>query len=157
MGKKRIIQKSVESQESKFSSAGGKSDEVNQASTGKGEVKISRKVARGIANIQATYNNTLITITDEKGNVLGWSSAGSVGFSGTKKATPFAAARVAEAVAAKVRRYGLESLRVRVSGVGSGRDSAIRALSNQGFNIVAIKDVTPLAHNGPRPRKPRRV
>ena len=115
------------------------------------------KVARGIARVKATYNNTLIMITDEKGNALGWSSAGSLGYSGAKKATPFVAARVAETVAEKVRKFGLQELVVRVSGVGSGRDSAIRALANQGFHLIAIEDMTPIPHNGPRPKKTRRV
>ena len=107
--------------------------------------------------MQATYNNTLIAISDEKGRVLAWSSAGALGFSGAKKATPYAAARVAEAVSEKLRKSGLRELIVRISGVGSGRDSAIRALANQGFDIIGIKDVTPLPHNGPRPKKVRRV
>ncbi|MBI2121905.1 MAG: 30S ribosomal protein S11 [Candidatus Sungbacteria bacterium] len=116
-----------------------------------------RGILRGCAYIQATYNNTIITITDEKGGVIAWSSAGSVGFSGTKKATPFAAARVAEFLAEKMRKAGIQELMVFVKGVGSGRDSAIRALANQGFAISRIKDITPIPHNGPRPRKPRRV
>lgn len=119
--------------------------------------KTSGKFSRGTAHIQATYNNTIITMSDEKGNVLGWSSAGSLGFSGAKKATPFAAARVAEAVVEKTRKTGLQEITVMVSGVGSGRDSAIRALTNQGLQITYIKDVTPLPHNGPRPKKVRRV
>ncbi len=114
-------------------------------------------MARGVAHIEATYNNTLISISDERGNVMAQSSAGAIGFSGTKKATPFAAARVAEAVIEKVRRSGLQEVIVRVKGVGSGRDSAIRALANQGLAIVSIKDITPLPHNGPRPKKVRRV
>lgn len=145
MGKKRIIEKSAESTEAK-------SAEIKA-----GGVKVVRKVRRGIAHIQATYNNTLITITDERGGALAWFSAGAAGFSGSKKATPFAAARVAERVAERARKFGMEELEVKVAGVGSGRDSAIRALANQGLNIVSIKDVTPLPHNGPRPRKPRRV
>lgn len=145
MGKKRVIEKSAEQTETK--AAGEKA----------ASVKIIRKVYRGIAHIRATYNNTLITITDEKGNVLVWATAGGAGFSGTKKSTPYAAARVAEQVAEKARKFGIDELEVRVAGVGSGRDSAIRALANRGFNIVSIKDVTPLPHNGPRPRKPRRV
>ena len=114
-------------------------------------------VRRGVARILATYNNTIITITDEGGATLAWSSAGSLGFKGTKKATPFAAARVAETVAEKVRRAGLEEIIVLVKGVGSGRESAIRSLANRGLNISLLKDVTPLPHNGPRPKKVRRV
>lgn len=147
MGKKRIITKSEESPASKSSSS---QKPVKPAVARRG-------IARGNAYIQATYNNTKITITDEKGDVIAWSSAGSVGFSGTKKATPFAAARVAEHLAEKMRKAGIQELMVFVKGIGSGRDSAIRALANQGFAISRIKDVTPIPHNGPRPRKPRRV
>jgi len=147
MGKKRIVEKKAEEIETKIEA---------EAETRK--VKISPSAIRqGIAHIQATYNNTLITISDEKGNVITWGSAGSIGFSGTKKATPFAATKVAEIVAEKAKRKGIQSVMVRVSGVGSGRDSAIRSLANHGIEIIAIKDVTPLPHNGPRPPKPRRV
>lgn len=145
MGKKRVIQKSEEASEAK-------SDVVKTR-----QVRVRQRVTRGIAHIQATYNNTMITITDEKGGALAWSSAGALGFSGAKKATPFAAARVAETVVEKARKYGLEEVAVLVSGVGSGRDSAIRALANQGLGLSSIKDVTPLPHNGPRPKKVRRV
>ncbi|TSC68722.1 MAG: small subunit ribosomal protein S11 [Parcubacteria group bacterium Gr01-1014_66] len=145
MGKKRIIKK------------GSTPDEREKLpGTGGGE-HVSRKVTRGIAHIQATYNNTMIMITDEHGNALAWCSAGSLGFSGAKKATPFAAARVVESLGDKMRRIGLQEITVRVSGVGAGRDSAIRALANQGLHVSSIKDVTPLPHNGPRPKKMRRV
>ncbi len=147
MGKKRVIKKGDEAGEGPKSTGEAKPRRV----------KVARSVARGIANIQATYNNTMITITDEKGNVLAWSSAGALGFSGAKKATPYAAARIAETVVEKARRFGLMDVAVRVRGVGSGRDSAIRALANHGLNILSIKDVTPLPHNGPRPKKARRV
>lgn len=146
MGKKRVITKGSDSSETK-------GDQTSAAR----EVKVAKKVVRGIAHIQATYNNTIITITDEQGNAVAWSSAGSMGFSGTKKATPFAAARVADAVVEKARRVGLQEVSVLVSGVGSGRDSAIRALANQGLQVLGIRDVTPLPHNGPRPKKVRRV
>ena len=99
----------------------------------------------------------MITVTDERGGALAWASAGTLGFKGTKKATPFAAARVAETVAEKAKKAGLEEVVVLVKGVGSGRESAIRALANRGLNITFIKDVTPLPHNGPRPKKVRRV
>lgn len=146
MGKKRVIQKGEVAVEAK--------EGVTEKSR---QVKVRTRVAKGIAHVQATYNNTIITITDDKGGVIAWSSAGSLGFSGAKKATPFAAARVAETAVEKARKYGLEEVGVLVSGVGSGRDSAIRALANQGLAITAIKDVTPLPHNGPRPKKVRRV
>lgn len=147
MGKKRVIKKGAEA----AAEAQDKAPEKSRESL------VSPRVSRGVANIQATYNNTLLTVADEKGNVIAWSSAGSLGFSGAKKATPYAAARVAEAVAEKLRKAGLKELLVRVSGVGSGRDSAVRALANQGFDIIGIKDVTPLPHNGPRAKKVRRV
>ncbi len=144
MGKKRIIQKS-EGESSKT--------DVKKAP----EVKAGHKASRGIAFIQATYNNTIISIADDQGGVLAWSSAGSLGFTGAKKATPYAAARVAETVVEKTKKSGLQEIMIRVSGVGSGRDSAVRALANQGLTIISIKDVTPLPHNGPRPKKVRRV
>lgn len=146
MGKKRVIEKNAEGDGAKETPAAKPA-----------AVKAIQKVTRGAVYIQATYNNTIITATDEKGNTLGWSSAGSLGFSGAKKATPYAAARVAETVVEKVKKSGLQDVAVFVSGVGSGRDSAIRALSNHGFNILSIKDITPLPHNGPRPKKIRRV
>lgn len=142
MGKKRIAAKNEQGGE-----GGGR---VREAKSG-------RKFLRGIAHIRATYNNTAITFSDEKGNVVASSSAGALGFSGAKKATPFVAARVAEAVVEKTRKIGLREMIVRVSGVGSGRDSAIRALANQGLHIVSIKDITPIPHNGPRAKKARRV
>lgn len=114
-------------------------------------------IRRGIVYVLATYNNTMITLTDDRGGVLGWSSAGTLGFKGTKKATPFAAARVAEMVAEKAKKIGIEDIVVLVKGVGSGRESAIRSLANRGMNISFIKDITPLPHNGPRPKKVRRV
>ncbi|MBI3420728.1 MAG: 30S ribosomal protein S11 [Candidatus Sungbacteria bacterium] len=147
MGKKRVIKKGANS-----------SDGENRSSPRSSEAKGgNRRLARGVAHIEATYNNTLITISDEHGNALGWSSAGSIGFSGSKKATPFAAARVAEAAVEKVRKTGMQEIAVLVRGVGSGRDSAVRALANQGLNIISIRDITPVAHNGPRPKKVRRV
>jgi len=144
MGKKRVIKKGEE--------VSGEAHKERRESS-----SVSQKVSRGTAYIQATYNNTIITITDDKGNALAWSSAGSLGFSGAKKATPFAAARVAEMVVEKLRKTGLQAVSVMVSGVGSGRDSAIRALANQGLDILSVKDTTPLPHNGPRPKKVRRV
>ncbi|OGZ95690.1 MAG: 30S ribosomal protein S11 [Candidatus Sungbacteria bacterium RIFCSPLOWO2_02_FULL_51_17] len=113
--------------------------------------------SRGVAHVQATYNNTLINISDERGNVVAWSSSGSIGFRGSKKSTPFAAARVAEVVAEKAKKIGIQDIAVLVKGVGSGRESAIRSLANHGMNIDYIKDITPIPHNGPRPPKARRV
>ncbi|MEK7212279.1 MAG: 30S ribosomal protein S11 [Patescibacteria group bacterium] len=107
--------------------------------------------------IRASYNNTLITVTDEKGGVLAWSSAGSIGFAGPKKATPFAASKMVSVIAEKLKNYGVVEMEVYMSGIGGGRDSAVRSLINHGFNIISIKDVTPVPHNGPRPPKVRRV
>jgi small subunit ribosomal protein S11 len=148
MGKKRIIQKGETGKRTE-----GEVKKTHQ----EGPVKSSRKILRGITHISATYNNTMILVTDDQGNAIAWSSAGSLGFSGAKKATPFAAARVAEMVAEKAKKNGVQDVFVRVSGVGSGRDSAIRALANHGLNIIGIKDVTPIPHNGPRSKKIRRV
>jgi small subunit ribosomal protein S11 len=117
----------------------------------------SKKVDTGNAYIKATYNNTLISVTDEKGNLIAWSSAGSLGFSGPKKATPFAASKVVAALAEKLKKTGPINLNVMVNGVGGGRDSAVRSFANQGFNILSIRDVTPIPHNGPRPTKTRRI
>ncbi len=116
-----------------------------------------KRVSRGIAHIQATYNNTIVSITDEKGSVLVTSSAGTAGFSGTKKSTPFAASKISEIAAEKAKKMGVTELGIMVKGIGAGRESAIRALANKGFGILFIKDVTPIPHNGPRAKKPRRV
>lgn len=115
------------------------------------------QVASGIAHIQATFNNTIVTITDKQGNALCWSSTGSVGFSGSKKATPFAAQVAAEAAAKKALGLGMREVEVFVKGPGSGRESAIRALQAAGLTITLIRDVTPVPHNGCRPPKRRRV
>ncbi|HTL51487.1 MAG TPA: 30S ribosomal protein S11 [Planctomycetota bacterium] len=119
--------------------------------------KIKRTVARGIAHVQSTFNNTIVTITDNTGDVLVWDSAGTVGFKGSKKGMPFSAQRAAEVVAEKASKLGMKDVEVRVKGPGSGRESAIRGLMNGGLNVRAIEDVTPLPHNGCRPRKRRRV
>ena len=119
--------------------------------------KIKRKVTSGVAHIVSSFNNTIITISDENGNTLAWSSAGQKGFKGSRKSTPFAAQVAAEDVGTKAKEYGLKSLRVEVSGPGSGRESALRSLQTIGYIITSIKDVTPIPHNGCRPRKRRRV
>lgn len=115
------------------------------------------RIEKGNIYIQATSNNTIMTVTDEKGNAIAWLSAGSVGFTGPKKATPFAASKVAEAIAEKVKRSGPIKVDIFVRGIGKGRDSAVRTLATKGFEISTIKDVTPVPHNGPRPRKVRRI
>ena len=119
--------------------------------------KIKKKVSEGIAHIHASFNNTLINITDKQGNAIAWSSAGGQGFRGSRKSTPFAAQRAAEVVADQIQVNGIESLEVRVRGPGSGRESAIRALNARGIRITQITDVTPIPHNGCRPPKRRRV
>lgn len=112
---------------------------------------------KGIAHIQSTFNNTIITISDTQGNCITWASAGSLGFKGTRKSTPFAAGLIAEDVAKKAKEKGVREVAVYVKGPGSGRETAIRSLQAAGLEISAIKDVTPIPHNGCRPRKRRRV
>jgi small subunit ribosomal protein S11 len=119
--------------------------------------KSKRQVFKGRASIQCTYNNTIVSLTDVNGAVLGWSSSGHLGFKGAKKSTPYAATQVVGDVAEKVKKYGLQEIEVFVKGVGSGREAAIRALANNGFSLVSIKDLTPIPHNGCRPRRPRRI
>lgn len=126
--------------------------------------KVAQKTAKGRKNIESgrayissSYNNIAITITDNMGNVLAWSSSGSLGFKGPKKSTPFAASKVAESIFEKVGKLGLRQLAIFVKGIGSGREAAIRSLANKGFDVTSIKDITPVPHNGCRPPKPRRV
>lgn len=119
--------------------------------------KAIRAVPHGCAFVQATFNNTIVTLTDLNGNTLAWSSAGACGFRGPKKATPYAAGVIVKAVTDKIKDYGMRDLNVFVTGVGSGRDSAVRAINASGFNVLSIKDLTPLPHNGCRPRRARRV
>lgn len=119
--------------------------------------KVKRHVARAIVNIKASFNNTHVTVTDPNGETIAWGSAGIVGFKGTRKSTPFAATRAAEHAAQNAMRLGVKTVVVKVKGAGSGRESAIRALSNSGLSVVSIEDVTPLPHNGCRARKRRRV
>ena len=146
MGKKRIITK------------GEEGVAPPEDATEKGQAKVStKKVPVGRVYVYASYNNTLISLCDEKGNVLAQASAGSMGFKGTKKSTPFAAAKVAEAIAQIAKNKGMEKAAVLIKGVGSGRDSALRALGSKGFEISSVEDITPVPHNGPRPRKVRSV
>jgi small subunit ribosomal protein S11 len=119
--------------------------------------KQRRNVSRGVAYIKATFNNTIVTITDTNGDVLCFASAGTVGFKGSRKSTPFAAQRAAETAADKATKFGLKEIEVKVKGPGSGRESAITALQAAGLSVKAIEDVTPLPHNGCRPPKKRRV
>lgn len=144
MGKKRIVKKSGSS--------------VDQGLRARALARgPKRKLAMGMLNIQSTYNNTIVSLSDVGGKVIMWSSSGSLGFTGAKKGTPFAAAKVGELLAEKALSMGLKSVDVVVKGVGSGRESAIRAFIAKGIDIGSIKDKTPVPHNGPRPKKPRRV
>ncbi|MHC5225658.1 30S ribosomal protein S11 [Ignatzschineria rhizosphaerae] len=119
--------------------------------------RVRRSVVDGIAHVQASFNNTIVTISDRQGNVLSWATAGGSGFRGSRKSTPFAAQVAAERAGTVAQEYGLKNLDVNVSGPGPGRDSAVRALSAIGYKITSISDVTPIPHNGCRPPKKRRV
>jgi len=151
MGKKKIVKKTDE----ELLKETDKTDNaVVKAAAKQG---VSKKIETGRVYVNASYNNMILTATDKNGNALAWASAGSLGFSGPKKATPFAASKVVSVIAEKLKKIGLINVDVIVKGVGTGRDSAIRSLAGQGFNILSIKDVTPIPHNGPRPPKVRRV
>ena len=141
MGKKRIVK------------AGGASETKAKAVS----KAAKKKVAEGILYVEATFNNTKVSLTDKKGNVLFWSSSGSLGFKGAKKGTPFAAAKVGDLIAEKAESIGLKEADVVVKGVGTGRESAIRSFMARGVDITSIKDKTPVPHNGPKAPKPRRV
>ena len=119
--------------------------------------KVRKNVVKGIVVVTASFNNTMITVTDVNGETLAWDSAGSVGFKGARKSTPFAASRAAEKVAGKVKRLGMREVEVRVKGPGPGRESAVTGLQNNGLKVLAIEDHTPIPHNGCRPPKKRRV
>lgn len=127
----------------------------------KEKIRVKRKekknITSGVAHVSATFNNTMITITDAQGNTISWSSAGAQGFKGSRKSTPFAAQMAAEDAGKKAMEHGMKNLEVEVRGPGSGRESALRALQAAGFTITSIRDVTPIPHNGCRPRKRRRV
>jgi small subunit ribosomal protein S11 len=123
----------------------------------KGKKRVAKVVPRGRAYIQTTLNNTIVTLTDQNGNALCWSSAGLVGFTGPKKATPYAASKVIDNVFEKAEPFGLKELSVFVIGIGSGRDSAIRSLNAKGFNVLSIQEITPMPHNGCRAPRARRV
>ena len=116
-----------------------------------------KNISAGVAHVNASFNNTMITITDAQGNAIAWSSAGMMGFKGSRKSTPYAAQVAAEDAARKASEHGMRTLEVEVSGPGSGRESALRALQASGFTVTSIRDVTPIPHNGCRPRKRRRV
>lgn len=143
MGKKRIVK-----------TGGGASKDSKAKATSRAT---KRKVAEGVLFVEATFNNTKVSLADKKGNVLFWSSSGSLGFKGAKKGTPFAAAKVGDLLAEKAEAIGLKEVDVIVKGVGTGRESAIRSFMSRGVEVTSIKDKTPIPFNGPKPKKPRRV
>src|SRR3989344_8628173 len=144
MGKKRIIQK-VD-----LTTEDGRAAAVKSAAP-------KRKLTEGVIHILSTYNNTIISVSDTSGDVILSASSGALGFSGAKKGTPYAATKVAEFLGEKAKVAGIKSMRIMVRGVGGGRDAALRSFIAQGFNVDAIRDITPMPHNGPKPPKPRRV
>ncbi len=152
MGKKRIVKTEEESTE-----------KVADTKTGAAEISGlpaqagKKRLDAGILYVRSTYNNTELVLTDKKGNVVATASSGSLGFKGAKKGTPFAAAKVGETLALKAQTLGVKEISVVVKGVGSGRESGIRGFISKGINITSIKDATPVPHNGPKPKKPRRV
>lgn len=150
MGKKKVIS---QTSEEAIKEAGAIENAVEKAKS----KSVSKKIENGRVYINASYNNTLITVTNEKGGVIAWASSGSLGFSGPKKATPFAASKIVAALSEKLKKSGPINIDVYVKGIGTGRDSSIRSFANQGFNILSINDVTPIPHNGPRAKKVRRV
>lgn len=150
MGKKKIAEQSAETVLTE--KEGVESSVIKAAAS-----KKAKRIEDGKVYINASYNNTVITVTDKAGNVITWASAGSIGFSGPKKATPFAASKIVSVISEKLKNFGMNNLEIYAKGIGGGRDSAIRSLINHGFNVVSLKDVTPVPHNGPRPPKARRV
>ncbi|MCR4278670.1 MAG: 30S ribosomal protein S11 [bacterium] len=150
---------SVLGSETSSESEGDKEKAEPKAKKGKAKRKgkVARQVSHGKAYVQATYNNTIITITDLNGNAIAWASAGSVGFKGPKKSTPYAASLVVKRVAEKSEAYGLKEVNVYISGVGQGRDSAVRSMNANGLTVLSIRDVTPIPHNGCRKPRTRRV
>jgi small subunit ribosomal protein S11 len=142
MGKKRIVSK-------------GSGDSMKKSTTGKKTSK--KRISSGVLHVQASYNNTIVTLTDSKGNKVASSSSGSLGFRGAKKGTPFAAAKIGEVLSEKAEQMGMQEVAVIIRGVGSGRESAVRSFVNNGITISSIKDATPVPHNGPKPPKPRRI
>jgi small subunit ribosomal protein S11 len=121
------------------------------------KTRIKKQVQKGIISIQSTFNNTIISFSDSNGNVIGWASSGASGFKGARKSTPYAAQTAMLSILDRIKSVGIQEAVVKISGVGSGRESAVRALANSGIEITAIKDITPVPHNGVRAKKPRRV
>ena len=135
----------------------GKKQKIIKKSTNKKKKKIKKNIPSGIAYVQSTFNNTIVSIADTQGNIISWSSAGQKGFKGSRKSTPYAAQIAADTAATKALEYGMKTLTVEIKGPGSGRETALRALQARGFKILSIKDTTPMPHNGTRPPKKRRV
>lgn len=150
MGKTKII---TESKEEVLKETEKREEKVKQK-VSKGSKK---KISTGVLNVDATFNNTKVSFADKRGNVLFWSSTGSLGFKGAKKGTPFAAGKVGDLIGAKAKGSGVKEVDVVIKGVGSGREPAVRSFMAHGIEIISIKDKTPVPHNGPRPKKPRRV
>lgn len=149
MGKKHIIETNQEEaikEQEKIDKSVAKESKVKTVAVQEGKIFVS-----------SSYNNTIVTLTNARGQVLAWKSAGSVGFKGTKKSTSFAASRVAETIANTCKKIGIDKIEVLIKGIGAGRESAVRTLVAQGLNVISIKDITPVPHNGCRPRKVRRV
>ncbi len=143
MGKKRIVKKAGET--------------ATEGQPKAQQVSSKKRVEAGTLYVQSTYNNTKLVLADKKGNTLAWSTSGAIGFSGAKKGTPFAAAKVGELLSAKAQTMGMKEVDIVVNGVGSGRESAIRGFLAKAMNVSSIRDVTSVPHNGPKPKKPRRV
>jgi len=144
MGKKRTVQKA----------GGGFNAELRARSLAK---TVKNKIRTGVLHIKSTYNNTKVSLADRDGNILCWSSSGALGFKGTKKGTPFAAAKAGELIGEKAKQYGVQEVEVVIKGVGSGRESSLRSFASKGIDLIAIRDETPVPFNGPRPKKARRV
>ena len=132
-------------------------NKITKKSTYSKKKKVKKVITNGIAYVQSTFNNTIVSIADTSGNVISWASAGQKGFKGSRKSTPYAAQVAADSAAVKALEYGMKVLTVEIKGPGSGRETALRALQSRGFKIISIKDTTPLPHNGTRPPKKRRV
>lgn len=151
----KVDDSSAEKEESKKKPAVAKQQKYFRTAKGKRRTNVA--IPRGRAYIQSSLNNTIVTITDQNGNVLAWASAGNCGFKGPKKSTPYAAGKVVEKVLDKIESLGMKELSVVITGIGNGRDSALRSLNSKGLNIISIKETTPVPHNGCRPRRARRI
>jgi len=150
MGKKRIIQKSEEELLTER-------ERVDKAIKKQTETQAVARTGEGRIYIYSSYNNTIMSLADARGNVLSWTSAGAIGFKGSKKSTPYAASKVVELLVQKARRVGINKVKILVKGIGPGRESALRSLGGQGLEVTSVEDITPIPHNGCRPRRPRRV